>query len=233
MTDRLYGFKNLELEGGGYDVKTDTTEMFSDEFVEEMKLYEGTADYQKEIGYFRDNKFHSYKDPKDHETIGFGHKVKKNESDLFFKGLTTEAADSLLRVDLKDALLTSHRFHQIETEKVEEVLTSLYFQHGAQTMIEDFSEFRDAMNDLDYERAAANLMYVDPEAPEGKRVYSEYFEKYPERATTNIEKLLETRHEVHQTMIEHGIIDTMLDLDESPLEIKQRENYINLINIGF
>ena len=233
MTDRSYGFKNLESDEGGYDIKMDKSQMFSDEFIEEMKLYEGTTDYQREMGYFKDNKFHSYKDLKEHSTIGFGHKITSKESDLFFKGLTTEAADSLLRVDLERALLTAHDQHQIETEGVEEVLTDLYFQHGTRTMVEDFSEFRDAMRGLDYERAAANLMYIDPDVQEDKRQFSEYFEKYPERATKNIEKLLDTRKEVHQAMIEHGIIETMLDLDESPLEIKQRESYINLINLGF
>ena len=233
MTDRLWSYRNRELEGGGYDIKMDTSQMFSDEFIEEMKLYEGTTEYQKELGYFRDGRFHSYEDTKGTPTIGFGHSVKTGESDLFFKGLSSEEADSLLRVDLKDALLTSHKHHQIETVGVEEVLTDLYFQHGTKTMMEQFSDFRESINMLDYERAAANLMYIDPDVPDNKRKYSEYFELYPERATKNIEKLLDTRQEVHKAMIEDGIIDTMLDLDENPLEIKQRQNYINLINIGF
>jgi len=226
-------FYDLENESIAYNSRmADPNELFSDEFVEEMKFYEGTTEYQKEIGIFKDGVFKSYEDTEGHQTIGFGHSIKSGESDLFFKGLSIEEADSLLKVDLKDALINVHKRHQVETDEVQEVLVDLYFQHGAHTMTTQFSEFVTAMNDLDYERAAANLMYIDPDLPEGKRKFSEYYEKYPDRAVNNINKLLNTRKEVHQYMLENNIIDTMLDLDENPLEIKNRQNYINIINLG-
>lgn len=211
----------------------DPNDLFNDEFIDEMKLYEGTLDYQKDLGYFKNGTFRSYDDTEGNRTIGFGHNIKAGESDLFFKGLSVEEADSVLKVDLKEALINVHRHHQVETDDIQEVLVDLYFQHGTSTMRTQFTEFMGAINDLDYEKAAANLMYVDPDVPEGQRVFSEYFEKYPERAINNINKLLESRERIHREMLEDGIIDTMLDLDESPLEIKNRQNYINIINLGF
>ena len=105
----------------------DPNELFSDEFIDEMKLYEGNVEYQKDIGYFKDGTFKSYGDIGGTQTIGFGHKIKTGESDLFFKGLSVEEADSVLKVDLKSALIDVHRHHQVETEEIQEVLVDLYF----------------------------------------------------------------------------------------------------------
>ena len=41
--------------------------------------YEGTKAYQTKLGYFRNGKYHVYKDTVNVDTIGFGHKVQQND----------------------------------------------------------------------------------------------------------------------------------------------------------
>lgn len=42
-------------------------------------LYEGTMEYQKTRGYFKQGKFWMYKDTEGYDTIGAGHKVLPSE----------------------------------------------------------------------------------------------------------------------------------------------------------
>lgn len=66
--------------------------------IEQLKIYEGTKQYQTKLGYYRDGKFWTYKDSLGYRTIGYGHLVKSDES--FTNGLTEEQATRLLESDL-------------------------------------------------------------------------------------------------------------------------------------
>lgn len=65
---------------------------------EQLKIYEGTKQYQKKLGYYRDGKFYPYKDSLGYWTVGYGHLVLKGED--FSQGLTEAEADKLLDFDI-------------------------------------------------------------------------------------------------------------------------------------
>lgn len=69
--------------------------------IEQLKIYEGTKEYQAKLGYFRDGKFWTYKDSLGYDTIGYGHLVKAGEK--FKQGLTEQEAERLLVLDVKQA----------------------------------------------------------------------------------------------------------------------------------
>ncbi|MDQ0629392.1 lysozyme [Pantoea agglomerans] len=66
--------------------------------IEQLKIYEGTKQYQIKLGYYRDGKFWTYKDSLGYPTIGYGHLIKAGEN--FTQGLTEEQATNLLETDL-------------------------------------------------------------------------------------------------------------------------------------
>lgn len=67
----------------------------------QLKIYEGTKQYQAKLGYFRDGKFWTYKDSLGYPTIGYGHLVLQDED--FTNGLTEAEADKLLDIDIAKA----------------------------------------------------------------------------------------------------------------------------------
>ena len=69
--------------------------------IEQLKIYEGTKQYQTKLGYFRDGKFWIYKDSLGYDTIGYGHLVKAGEK--FTQGLTEQEAERLLVLDVNQA----------------------------------------------------------------------------------------------------------------------------------
>ena len=69
--------------------------------IEQLKIYEGTKQYQTKLGYFRDGKFWTYKDSLGYDTIGYGHLVKAGEK--FTQGLTEQEAERLLVLDVNQA----------------------------------------------------------------------------------------------------------------------------------
>ena len=68
---------------------------------ERLRLYEGSMEYQKFLGYYKNSKFWTYKDSLGYPTIGYGHLVKKGEN--FINGLTPIEADILLAHDIEKA----------------------------------------------------------------------------------------------------------------------------------
>lgn len=63
--------------------------------------YEGSKAYQTKLGYFRNGKYHVYKDTVNVATIGFGHKVLPGEN--FTNGITELEASTLLDKDISIA----------------------------------------------------------------------------------------------------------------------------------
>lgn len=67
---------------------------------ERLWIYEGTREYQKTRGYFRQGKFWIYKDSEGYDTIGAGHLVQNHEHEKFKSGITPMDADLLLAWDI-------------------------------------------------------------------------------------------------------------------------------------
>ena len=72
------------------------------DFIESM---EGDLPAQQKLGTFRRGKFYVYRDAASHTTIGYGHKLTRQDiaSGRFMDGITQDQADSLLREDVRGA----------------------------------------------------------------------------------------------------------------------------------
>lgn len=81
---------------------TDSYYQLSSKGEELLKEFEGTKEYQKNEGHFRENKFYPYKDSVDNPTIGYGHLITNRES--FKSGISEKEADILLRKDIKSTI---------------------------------------------------------------------------------------------------------------------------------
>jgi len=96
---------------------------------ESLIRYEGTKEYQRMLGYFRNDKFYPYKDSLGYLTIGYGHLVQKGED--FTNGITAIDADILLAHDIEKAK------NQLKTlnlgvlpRDIEDYLVIMLFQLG-------------------------------------------------------------------------------------------------------
>lgn len=67
---------------------------------ERLKLYEGTKEYQRVRGYYRQDKFYPYVDTEGYATIGYGHKILPNEIEKYKNGISAIDADLLLAWDI-------------------------------------------------------------------------------------------------------------------------------------
>lgn len=67
---------------------------------ERLRVYEGTAEYQRTKGYYRLGRFYMYKDTEGYNTIGYGHKVLPNEMEKYKNGISAIDADLLLAWDI-------------------------------------------------------------------------------------------------------------------------------------
>ncbi|MFK0368949.1 glycoside hydrolase family protein [Enterobacter sichuanensis] len=96
---------------------------------ERLRLYEGSLDYQKYKGYYRQGKFYPYKDSLGYWTIGYGHLVQKGED--FSNGLTPIEADILLAHDIEKAKaeLRTLNLGTLPTD-IEDYLIIMIFQLG-------------------------------------------------------------------------------------------------------
>lgn len=71
------------------------------DLITQLKIFEGTKEYQKHIGTYRNERFQVYKDHLGFNTIGYGHLLKGGES--FPNGITDKQADELLYKDINIA----------------------------------------------------------------------------------------------------------------------------------
>lgn len=96
---------------------------------ERLRLYEGSLDYQKFKGYYKNGKFWTYKDSLGYPTIGYGHLVQKGED--FSNGLTPIEADILLAHDIEKAKaeLRTLNLGTLPTD-IEDYLIIMIFQLG-------------------------------------------------------------------------------------------------------
>ncbi len=67
---------------------------------ERLIQYEGSKEYQRVRGYFRQDKFYPYVDTEGYSTIGYGHKILDSEREKFKNGISAIDADLLLAWDI-------------------------------------------------------------------------------------------------------------------------------------
>ncbi|HAS1059433.1 TPA: glycoside hydrolase family protein [Enterobacter cloacae] len=96
---------------------------------ERLRLYEGSLDYQKHLGYYRNGKFYPYKDSLGYPTVGYGHLIQKGED--FSNGITPIEADILLAHDIEKAKAGLRTLNLGTLPKdIEDYLIIMIFQLG-------------------------------------------------------------------------------------------------------
>lgn len=91
--------------------------------------YEGTKEYQRTLGYYRNEKFYPYKDSLGYLTIGYGHLVQKGED--FTNGISAIDADILLAKDIDKARKQLSTLNLgVLPQDIEDYLVIMLFQLG-------------------------------------------------------------------------------------------------------
>ncbi|HIE0608174.1 TPA: glycoside hydrolase family protein [Serratia marcescens] len=119
---------------------------------QQLKIYEGTKEYQTKVGYFKNGKYWPYKDSLGYWTIGFGHLVLKGED--FSTGISEQQADALLD---KDIAIARAGVLQLGVtlpadSRWNDFLVMMVFQLGL-TKTRGFKKFLAALNNSNYARA--------------------------------------------------------------------------------
>ena len=127
------------------------------ELIKDIKLDEGTKEYQQKRGYYRNGKFQVYLDSRGYPTIGFGHLVV-NEN--FGAGLDDISADRLLEKDLvkhvNGAKSLAATYHMKIPRVAQLVLVEMVFQLG-KGGASKFGNFLKALSQGKYQTAASHL----------------------------------------------------------------------------
>ncbi|MBK5014007.1 glycoside hydrolase family protein [Pantoea sp. S62] len=119
---------------------------------EQLKQYEGTKQYQAKLGYYRNNKFWTYKDSLGYPTVGYGHLVKKGED--FSQGITEQEATRLLEADITIARNDVQRLGVVlpPDSNWNDFLVLMVFQLGL-TKTQQFKKFLAALKAGNYNTA--------------------------------------------------------------------------------
>ena len=130
---------------------------FDDNLLESLKRLEGTVEYQKYKGYFRNEKFYPYKDTKGYPTVGYGHRILKGEN--FNNGITPAEAEKLLLQDAQIALQGANSLLQKTpvTPEAAQVIANMVFQMGKDG-VAGFKKMWLALANQDYPEAAKEML---------------------------------------------------------------------------
>lgn len=128
------------------------------QFFSDVKIYEGTKEFQTTKGYFKNGKFWTYKDSLGLPTIGYGHLVRSGEN--FSNGLTEAEADALLLKDARnaynDAKSIYEQFGMTGPDALQRVLWQMVFQMGKSAVL-NFRKALLAMGKADYKTAGKEM----------------------------------------------------------------------------
>lgn len=128
------------------------------ELLNDIKVFEGTKEFQAKVGYFKNGKFIVYKDHLGYPTIGYGHLLLEGES--FKTGITEVEAENILSKDLatsvNDAKSLYVKYNMSGNIELQKVLVQMTFQMGL-TKLSKFKNMLTAMGNKDYRRAAAEM----------------------------------------------------------------------------
>lgn len=128
------------------------------QFFSDVKIYEGSKEFQASKGYFKNGKFWVYKDSLGLPTIGYGHLVRSGEN--FSAGLTEAEAEALLVKDARnaynDAKSIYEQYGMKGPEALQRVLWQMVFQMGKGSVL-NFRKALIAMGAGDYKTAGKEM----------------------------------------------------------------------------
>lgn len=128
------------------------------QFFTDVKIYEGSKEFQASKGYFKNGKFWVYKDSLGLPTIGYGHLVRSGEN--FSAGLTEAEAEALLVKDARnaynDAKSIYEQYGMKGPEALQRVLWQMVFQMGKSSVL-NFRKALIAMGAGDYRTAGKEM----------------------------------------------------------------------------
>lgn len=126
------------------------------DIISKLKEFEGTKSYQTYKGYYKNSKFHVYKDSLGFDTIGYGHLVKAGES--FPNGITDEHADAMLLTDMEHARtdVVSLRLRLPHDSRWNDFMIMMVFQLGI-TKTNQFKKFLTALRAGNYATAISEV----------------------------------------------------------------------------
>lgn len=143
----------LNTNPGPWNLTTNSSILLDD-----IHQDEGTIEYQTKTKTFKNGKFLVYKDTKGLPTIGYGHLLVEGEQ--FTSGITVDAANSMLQLDLIRTLNAAKKlatqYNMVLPELAQVVLTEMVFQLG----IGGASKFKNTLSLLaknDYKGAAREM----------------------------------------------------------------------------
>lgn len=118
---------------------------------QKIRVNEGTIEYQKYLGHYRDNKFFKYKCSEGYWTIGYGHRCSEDQEPI-----TEAQAEALLDTDIEMASKMAAKIHLDSHQAVNEVLTEAVFQIGYTGLLK-FKKMIAALKQSDYKEAANQM----------------------------------------------------------------------------
>lgn len=123
---------------------------------QQLKIYEGTKQYQTKLGYFKNDRFWIYKDHLGYPTIGYGHLILRGED--FSAGLTEAEADALLDKDIATvrAQLPRLQVNLPSDSRWNDFLVLMLFQVGS-TKTLGFKKFLAALRSGNYATAVIEV----------------------------------------------------------------------------
>jgi lysozyme len=139
--------------------------------LEQIKINEGTIEYQRYIGSFKNNQFYPYLCSEGFWTIGYGHRCLETQEPI-----SVMTADLLLLDDAKKAEQQALSIHKSLYQEVNDVLAEMVFQLGRSGVMK-FKRFLAALEVYDFKKAAHELKD------------SKYFKQTPNRVKLHIAKL--------------------------------------------
>jgi|AGFS01.1.fsa_nt_gi Phage lysozyme. len=128
------------------------------QFFSDVKIYEGSKEFQTAKGMFKNGKFWTYKDSLGLPTIGYGHLIRQGEN--FSNGLTEAEAEALLQKDAlnayKDAKSIYEQYGMNGPVELQRVLWQMTFQMGKSSVL-NFRKALVAMGKGDYKTAGREM----------------------------------------------------------------------------
>ncbi|WP_421670300.1 glycoside hydrolase family protein [Rahnella sp. EDr1-12] len=120
------------------------------ELADRLKEYEGTKQYQQTLGYFRNDKFYTYKDSLNFSTIGYGHLLTKSE--VYPYGISEDKANALLNQDIKIARMQYYKLELDLPQDWQDFMIIMIFQLGYAGVLK-FRKMITALKVKDYKEA--------------------------------------------------------------------------------
>lgn len=127
------------------------------DIIAQLKEFEGTKSYQMYKGYYKNGRFHVYKDSLGYSTIGYGRYCQGKE-DQYANGITESQADAMLLEDIGQArvYLDEMKLGLPIDSRWNDFMVMMIFQLGI-TKTNQFRKFLTALRAGNYATAIAEV----------------------------------------------------------------------------